>query len=110
MPVKTKPIVTNPVLSDDRRSEPRHLICFGRPIHISWLRQQSLLGALIEVSRSGFRMLHQFRHFEVGQEVKVAFPWGEVKARVAWSRVGKKHVQTGFSLLDAHGHHMPCPE
>ena len=99
-----------PSPADDRRREPRHFICFGRPIHIRWMTELSLIGTLVEVSRSGFRMVHQYRRFEVGQEVKVTFPWGEVKARVAWSRAGKKNVQTGFALIDAPAQKMPYSE
>ncbi len=108
MPTKTqKYAVDKPRCAEDRRREPRHFICFGKPIYISWLQELSLLGTLIEVSRNGFRMVHQFRRFEVGQEVKVSFPWGNVKAKVAWSKPGKKHVQTGFKILDAADHPMP---
>lgn len=110
MPAKTQTQVAVTLAPpENRRKEPRHFICYGRPIYISWLQELSLLGTLIEVSRGGFRMVHQYRRFAVGQEVCVKFPWGEVKARVAWSKAGKKHVQTGFSLLDAK-QQMPCPE
>lgn len=111
MPAKTQTQVAPPSApAENRRKEPRHFICYGRPIYVSWLQELSLLGTLIEVSRSGFRMVHQYRRFEVGQEVKVTFPWGEVKARVAWSRAGRKHVQTGFALIDAQGQQIPFPQ
>ena len=111
MPAKIEnSAVEKPEPAEDRRCEPRHFICYGKPVHISWRQELSLLGTLIEVSRNGFRMVHQYRRFEVGQEVKVAFPWGQVRAKVAWSTPGKKHVQTGFEILDAAGHSMPCPE
>ena len=102
--------IEKPGCAEDRRREPRHFICYGKPIYISWQQELSLLGTLIEVSRVGFRMVHQYRRFEIGQEVKVAFPWGEMKARVAWSKPGRKHVQTGFEILDAAGHSMPYTE
>ncbi len=111
MPAKTQKDVSDEPFSDnDRRREPRHFICFARPILITWRQELSLLGTLIEVSRSGFRMVHQYRRFEVGQEVKVAFPWGNIRAKVAWSKAGKIHVQTGFTIIDATHHPMPYSE
>ncbi len=95
---------------DERRKEERHFICYGRPLYVSWLREESLLATLVEVSRSGFRLAHQYRHFSVGQEVRVSFPWGPVRAKVAWTRVGRKHVQTGFSVIEGSGHGMLCPK
>jgi hypothetical protein len=101
MPAKTR---TQPVSAAaqvrDRRDEKRHPVSFSRPLYITWMQEQSLLGRLIDVSRSGFRVLHQFRRFEPGQEVLVSFPWGKVRAQVIWNRVFRTQVQTGFRLCE----------
>lgn len=107
MSAKVQRAEVTPSPVENRRREQRHFICFGRPIYISWKQERSLLGTLTEVSRSGFRMAHQYRRFEVGQEVKVKFPWGDVNAKVVWSKVGKNTVQTGFALTDAAHQKMP---
>jgi hypothetical protein len=105
------PIVGSPPQrAKERRRETRHFICFGRPLQMRWLQENTLLGTLIEVSRNGFPMSYQYRRFSVGQEVKVSFPHGEVSAKVVWNRVGKKHVQTGFSVIHGSGQEVLCPQ
>jgi hypothetical protein len=95
-------------VSGDRRREERHFVSLGKPVYISWVHEESLLGKLIEMSRSGFRMVHQYRRFEIGQEVRVSFPWGKVRAIVVWNRATRKQVETGFSIPEGSGREMRC--
>jgi len=105
MPAKpqTKVISGAGQLVDDRRKEERHLVSLEKPVYVSWMQEESLLGRLVEMSRSGFRMAHQYRRFEAGQEVWVSLPWGRVRARVMWNRVYRRQVQTGFRMVENDG-------
>ena len=57
-------------------------------------------GEVIEISRGGFRLRHEFRGFKEGQRVNFVHTFGKGKARVVWSREVGPAMETGFCLLD----------
>jgi hypothetical protein len=84
----------------EHRREERYPVFPARPVQVRWLEPQLLAGRLVEVSRSGCRIRHRHRPLEEGQEVRICFPWGELRAKARWNRLRHGEVETGFSLMD----------
>lgn len=90
----------NPALRRDNRREPRRRadgevrVWFGAP------RSREILGRLIDVSASGFRMAHAYAALEAGQVVEFSYPQSAGRARVVWNRISDARVETGF-LVEA---------
>jgi hypothetical protein len=84
----------------ERRQQERYPVFPAKPVQVQWLEPQLLTGRLVEVSRSGCRIRHRHRPLEEGQEVRICFPWGELRAKARWNRLRHGEVETGFSLMD----------
>ncbi len=86
----------NPALHREKRSEPRHpadgevRVWFGEP------RAREIQGRLMDVSASGFRMAHDYAALEAGQVVEFSHLEAAGRARVMWTRIADRRVETGF--------------
>jgi hypothetical protein len=62
---------------------------------------QVITALLVDVSKSGFRALHQNSSLESGAEVRFRHEFAKGKARVIWSRVLPGVIESGFRILKA---------
>jgi hypothetical protein len=85
---------------DQRREERR--IASGR-VHVRCSDPQpmEIEGQLIDISASGFRMVHTCISLAAGQMVEFAHPEAAGSARVMWNRVLAERVESGFFVLAA---------
>jgi len=83
----------------DKRREQRRLTT-GR-VHVRCSDPQALEieGRLIDISPSGFRMIHTCMSLAAGQLVEFSHQEAEGRARVMWNRVLAERVETGFFVL-----------
>jgi hypothetical protein len=66
------------------------------PLLISLSSTATVLARLLNVSRNGFCITHQYPAFVVGQEVRARAPWADVPARVVWVGEQNGAMVTGF--------------
>jgi len=59
---------------------------------------QQVEAELLDISIHGFRVRHAHPPLASGREFRVIYPWGEVIARVVWSRAVTKWNESGFLL------------
>jgi hypothetical protein len=71
------------------------------PIVVRFGQEQAfeIQGHLLDVSPSGFRMLHQCTTLETGQMVEFSHPEASGTARVVWNRIVDRMVETGFFVV-----------
>jgi hypothetical protein len=88
----------------DQRREPRRRAT-GR-VHVRCSDPQALEieGRLVDISPSGFRMVHTCVSLVAGQTVEFSHPEAKGQARVMWNRVLGEQVETGFFVVAAAGH------
>jgi hypothetical protein len=86
-------------LASEQRRESRRTA--NGPIVVRFGQEQSFVvhGHLVDVSASGFRMLHQCTTLETGQIVEFSHPEASGTARVMWNRIVDRMVQTGFFVM-----------
>lgn len=85
----------------DRRTEPR-LPAQGEVIlGLSGPVPRTILGQLLDTSRSGFRASHSSPLLETGSRVQFRFAAGSGIARVCWNRSSGGRWETGFLILGA---------
>ncbi|MDX2266875.1 MAG: PilZ domain-containing protein [Bryobacter sp.] len=60
---------------------------------------QSFEGRLLDISASGFRVVHDNNQLRSGQECEFALPGSSGRARVVWNRITPTHVESGFLIL-----------
>jgi hypothetical protein len=58
-----------------------------------------ILGQLMDVSPSGFRMSHANQSLRSGQVVEFTHPLAVGAARVMWNRIMDQRVETGFLIV-----------
>jgi hypothetical protein len=65
---------------------------------IQWAnpRLQEIEGKLVDVSASGFRLVHQCAGLTAGQEVEFSHREAKGRARVVWTRILSGAVESGF--------------
>jgi hypothetical protein len=83
--------------ADQRREERRPaeglvMVRFGQP-------QREMVGRLVDVSTSGFRIAHDCRTLETGQTIEFSHPEAHGKARVVWNRIADTGVESGLVLV-----------
>jgi PilZ domain-containing protein len=57
---------------------------------------QVIPGQLLDVSRHGFSIQHEFEHFVTGQQVRVVYDWGKAPARLVWVEKRVLGLAAGF--------------
>ena len=83
------------------RTEPRQpaegpvLVRFADP------QPEEILGQLMDVSPSGFRMAHANQSLQSGQVVDFSHSLAAGAARVMWNRITDQRVETGFLIVTA---------
>jgi hypothetical protein len=60
---------------------------------------QEIVGRLLDVSDSGFRMSHDYMPLGAGQVVEFRHSHATGQARVVWNRIQADRAETGFLLL-----------
>jgi hypothetical protein len=60
-----------------------------------------ILGQLMDVSPSGFRMSHANQALQTGQVVEFSHTHAAGAARVMWNRIMDQRVETGFLIVTA---------
>jgi PilZ domain len=87
------------VAKPEHRREPRRSA--SGPIVVRFGQEQAfeVQGHLLDVSASGFRMLHQCTTLETGQVVEFSHPEASGTARVVWNRIVDRMVETGFFVI-----------
>lgn len=83
----------------EKRREPRRPARGAVVVRLPGSRQDQIRGQLVDVSSSGFRVLHQSSSLEAGQVVEFEFHGSAGTARVIWNRIDTAGVQTGFLIL-----------
>jgi hypothetical protein len=71
------------------------------PVLVNFSNPQpmEILGELIDVSPSGFRMTHSNQSLHSGQMVEFSHPLAVGAARVMWNRIMDQRVETGFLIV-----------
>jgi hypothetical protein len=83
----------------EKRREVRHpaegpvLVSFSDP------QRMDILGDLVDVSPSGFRMAHANQSLQSGQVVEFSHTHAAGAARVMWNRIMDQRVETGFLIV-----------
>ena len=83
----------------EQRKEPRQpaegpvLVRFADP------QPLEILGQLMDVSPSGFRMAHANQSLHSGQVVEFSHHLAVGAARVMWNRIMDQRVETGFLIV-----------
>jgi len=74
-------------------------------VRVQWAnpRAQEVVGKLVDVSGSGFRMAHGCTALTAGQYVEFAHPEAKGRARVVWTRIVSGAVESGFVVADDEG-------
>jgi len=71
------------------------------PVLVRFANPQPLeiLGQLMDVSASGFRMAHANQALQSGQIVEFSHALAVGAARVMWNRIMDQRVETGFLIV-----------
>ncbi|HEY2845496.1 MAG TPA: PilZ domain-containing protein [Bryobacteraceae bacterium] len=86
---------------DEKRRELRHPA--DGPVRVRFDDPQPLeiVGRLMDVSPSGFRMAHANQSLQSGQVVQFSHSSAVGAARVMWNRIMDQRVETGFLIVPA---------
>lgn len=89
----------NPLIAEQRRETRRqgHGNVLVRPESPG---SRDIQGRLVDVSASGFRMAHHCSALTAGQYVSFAHVEARGRARVVWTRILDKAVESGFVVTD----------
>lgn len=70
-------------------------------VRVSYFDPQKVdvVGRLIDLSRSGFRMEHGCASLSTGQVVEFSHAEASGRARVMWKRIMGEHVESGFLVV-----------
>ena len=68
-------------------------------VHYSNPQPMEILGQLVDVSASGFRMAHANQALQAGQLVGFSHSFAIGTARVMWNRIMDHRVETGFRIV-----------
>ena len=83
----------------EQRREPRRSAQGSVFVRFDNPQPFSVHGRLLDVSKGGFRMAHEYRGLESGLVVEFSHVEGAGKARVVWNRITEVRVETGFMVL-----------
>ena len=76
-----------------RPAEGPVLVSFSDP------QRTDILGELVDMSASGFRMGHANQSLQSGQLVEFSHSVARGVARVMWNRIMDQRVETGFRIV-----------
>lgn len=84
---------------DDRRREPREEA--RGLVRLFTVDQERLAfeGEMLDVSQSGFRLMHANQRVRSGDEYRFESPFNGGLARVMWNRILDNAVETGFFVV-----------
>jgi len=82
-----------------RRKEPRAPTVGEVRLWLGTFQPIEIRGRLVDVSSSGFRVVHHHAALCAGQEVRFSHIFAG-RARVAWNRVLPHQVESGFFILE----------
>jgi hypothetical protein len=85
----------SPTQPDSTRREPRTRAAGNIQIEVS-PGGKVIPGHLLDVSRHGFAIEHEYEHFVPGQEVRVVYDWGKAPARLVWVERRGLGMAAGF--------------
>ncbi len=83
----------------DRRRKDRHETCGEVVLNLAQPEPVEISAELVDLSPDGFRATHQYKALCTGQQVRFRHTQAEGAAEVAWNRVLKDRVETGFLIL-----------
>lgn len=83
----------------EKRREERRPARGGLKLTLSDDPSSPIEGALVDISRHGFRASHQYTGLLTGQEVDFDHPAARGRARVMWTRILGSNVESGFLIL-----------
>jgi len=89
----------NPTLRRENRKEPRRSADGEVRVWFDGPKPRELHGRLIDVSASGFRMVHDYSALQAGQVVEFSHQETSGHARVVWTRIAGARVETGFLVV-----------
>ncbi|HEY1753986.1 MAG TPA: PilZ domain-containing protein [Bryobacteraceae bacterium] len=89
----------NPTLRRDSRKEPRRPVDGEVRVRFENPQRREIQGRLMDVSKSGFRMSHEYAALEAGQIVEFSHVEAAGRARVVWNRIANARVETGFLVV-----------
>jgi hypothetical protein len=93
--------VNTQVQVGEKRRESRRQISGSVRVHFSNPMLIEIKGRLIDISSSGFRMVHAYASLATGQVVDFKHMEASGRARVMWNRILEKSVETGFLVLNS---------
>lgn len=82
----------------EKRQEIRQPAAGPVLVHFSDPQPMEILGELVDMSTSGFRMSHANQSLQSGQLVEFSHPFAIGVARVMWNRILDDRVETGFRI------------
>lgn len=83
----------------EKRTEIRHAAEGPVLVNFSNPQPMEVLGQLVDVSPSGFRMAHANQSLPSGQLVGFSHAFAVGTARVMWNRILDQRVETGFRIV-----------
>jgi hypothetical protein len=93
--------VNTQVQIGEKRRESRRQISGSVRVHFSNPMLIEIKGRLIDISSSGFRMVHGYASLATGQVVDFKHTEATGRARVMWNRILEESVETGFLVLNS---------
>lgn len=84
---------------EDRRAETRHKATGTVALRLEENFPVTFEGRLLDISSSGFRVLHFNAQLRSGQECEFLLPGTQGRARVVWNRTTPEHIETGFLIV-----------
>lgn len=83
----------------ERRTEERQPARGFVTLRWSGAAPMSALSRLVDTSKSGFAARHSWPALHPGDIVEFELAWASGRARVVWTRILGKHVESGFLIL-----------
>lgn len=84
----------------EKRLEERRTARGGLKLTLADDPSSPIEGALVDISRHGFRAAHNHTGLVTGQEVVFEHPATRGRARVMWTRIQGSSVESGFLILN----------
>lgn len=78
------------------KQETRIKLCVPVRLIRSGYKAEEITAELIDISIHGCKVKHRRNDILTGEQFQVIYPWGEVRARVVWTRINGTWVETGF--------------
>ena len=91
----------NPSLRRDSRKELRRTAEGEVRVRFENPQRREIQGQLVDVSKGGFRMAHEYPALQTGQVVEFSHVDATGRARVVWNRIEDAGVETGFLVVAA---------